>query len=94
MDIIEYNRIIQNNYLVVFFFYSDDYSVLLENIDKLKVKYNTIYMVNVEDKNNKEIIEELFITSCPLFRIYKNHVLIEEIFGNYSNILRIIEGHF
>ena len=94
MDYEEYNRIIQNNYLVVFFFYSDDYSVLLENIDKLRVKYNTIYMVNVEDENNKKLIEELFITSCPLFRIYKNHVLIEEIFGNYSNILRIIEGHF
>ena len=77
MDIVEYNRIIQNNYLVVFFFYSDDYSILLENIDKLRVKYNTIYMVNVEDKNNTELIEKLFITSCPIFRIYKNHVLIE-----------------
>lgn len=94
MDLVEYNRIIESNYLVVFFFYSNDYNVLLENIETLAVRYNTIYMVNVEDKNNKKLIEDLFITSCPLFRIYKNHVLIEEIFGNYTNILHIVESHF
>ena len=46
--------------------------------------------------SNKELdlIEDLNIKSVPLFRIYKNGYLIEEIYGTYPDICEIISLHF
>ena len=93
-----YNHIKFNN-LVIVFFYSNKYSSLIEKINKIKHdctinNLNNIFLyIDCENKDNLKLIEELFIKSTPLFHIYKNNLLIEEIFGNYKNIEQIINLH-
>ena len=99
MKLNDYNNHIKNNNLVIVFFYSNKYSSLIKKINKIKHdctinNLNNIFLyIDCENKENLELIEELFIKSVPLFHIYKNNLMIEEIFGNYKNIEQIINLH-
>ena len=48
----------------------------------------------IDSNKELDLIYSLNIKSVPLFRIYKNGNLIEEIFGSYANICEIISLHF
>ena len=99
MKLNDFYNYIKNNNLVIVFFYSNNYPLLIEKINKIKHECTINYLNNIflyidcENEANLELIEELFIKSIPLFHIYKNNRMIEEIFGNYKNIEQIINSH-
>lgn len=99
MKLDDFNNFIRINNLVIVFFYSDKYPLLIQKINKIKNNctsnnLNNIFLyIDCENKENFNLIEELFIKSIPLFRVYKNNIIIEEIFGNYKNIEQIINLH-
>jgi hypothetical protein len=94
-----FNNYIRNNNLVIVFFYSNNYPLLIEKINTIKDDcaindLNNLFLyIDCENEENLELIEDLFIKSIPLFHIYKNNIMIEEIFGNYKNIEHIINLH-
>ena len=100
MKLNDFYNYIKNNNLVIVFFYSNNYPLLIEKINKIKHECTINYLNNIflyidcENESNLELIEKLFIKSIPLFHIYKNGTLIEEIFGTYPNIIDIIRLHF
>ena len=99
MKLNDFNNYINNNNLVIVFFYSNKYPLLIEKINKIEYEctinhLNNIFLyIDCENEDSLELIEELFIKSIPLFHIYKNKIMIEEIFGNYKNIEQIINLH-
>lgn len=95
----KYCEHISNNKFVIVFFYSKDFKELYNLTKKMNDKcikrnlYNIFLFIDTDNSENKEIIENEFIKSIPLFRIYRNGIVIEEILGNYENIENIIESH-
>ena len=92
MDIEEYNNYIENNRIMMFYFYGDEFNNLNSKIKTFENE-NNYNLIWINYKNNSDLIETLFIKSVPLFRIYKNNKFIEEIFGNYGNIKDILKNH-
>tara|TARA_Y100000022_G_C13141601_1_gene325222 strand:- start:311 stop:595 length:285 start_codon:yes stop_codon:yes gene_type:complete len=92
MNIENYFDLINNNDLVILYFYSDDFEELNNDINIFESE-NDFSVIKINYKENINLIDKLFIKSVPLFRIYKNHKLIEEIFGNYNNIINILKTH-
>jgi len=86
MDIQNY---IQNNTIAIIFFTNSNFNDLNNKIKCLK--HNILF---IDSNINHTIIESLNIKCVPLFHIYKNGTLIEEIFGTYPNIIDIIRLHF
>ena len=97
MDVDEYKRFLNLQKFVIVFFYNKHFSSLIKKIDKLKKDCENRNMFNVflyiDVDSNKEIVENLFLKSVPLFRIYHNSEMIEEIFGNYNNITEILNTY-
>ena len=61
------------------------------NYLKKEIGNHRFKVINIEDEKN---IKKLHLKGIPLFHIYKNQNLIEEIFGTYKNIEDIIRLHF
>jgi hypothetical protein len=99
MDLEEYRKQINSKSIFIVFFYNLRYTELKNKIDILRTQciknyHNDIFcFIDCDNYSNNKLIESLFIKSVPLFHIYKNRELIEEIFGNYDNIYNIINAH-
>lgn len=99
MNIDRYNRIVKLKSIFIVFFYSSSFVELEQQINKLRTQciktyHNDVFLyIKCDEKSNQSVVESLFIKSVPMFFIYKNGILIEEIFGNYENILKIISVH-
>lgn len=99
MDLEKYWELINSKSIFIIFFYNFRYVELKNRIDILRNKciknyHNDIFcFIDSENSSNNKLLETLFIKSVPLFHIYKNGELIEEIFGTYDNICSIINAH-
>ena len=94
----EYNNLFNNNpnNLFIIYLYSDN----CNTCEKLKPKLNGflnnrnnntfLFKINVDISIN--LTQVLDITTYPVFRVYKNKILIQEIFGTYDNIIDILES--
>ena len=67
---------------------------LNNKIEDLKNSIGYSKFMFIDSNKELDLIYSLNIKSVPLFRIYKNGNLIEEIFGSYANICEIISLHF
>ena len=88
----ELKNIILNNKLVILYFYSDDFKLLNDKMEQFN-NNNNYKFIKINYILNETIIDKMFIKSVPLFRIYKNTDFIEEIIGNYDNIIDTIKIH-
>ena len=84
------DEFITNNSIAVIYFTNSQFATLNNKIENL----NSNNIMFIDTDNELDIIEKLNIKSVPLFHIYKNGTLIEEIFGTYPNIIDIIRLHF
>ena len=84
----EYNEFIKDKIKIVYF-YNSNCKIFSTKIKKFNIE-NIIY-IDIDD--NSLLSNELFITSVPLFKIYKNGLCIEDILGNYKNIENILKIH-
>ena len=83
-----------NNFIIIYL-----YSNLCDTCKKLEPKLeklvydnnNNIIFLKINEDNN-DLIKYLDITTYPVFRIYKNSSLIQEIFGTYNNIIEILKN--
>jgi hypothetical protein len=94
----ELKNVILNNKLVILYFYSDDFKLLNDKMAQFNNNNNNnnnnkYKFIKINYIFNENIIDKMCIKSVPLFRIYKNQEFIEEIFGNYDNIIDIIKIH-
>jgi len=80
---------IKNNSIAIIYFTNSQFATLNTKIHGL----NSNKIMFIDTDNELDIIEKLNIKSVPLFYIYKNETLIEEIFGTYTNICDIIRLH-
>ena len=90
------DEFINSNKLCVIFFTSSEFNELNKTMNQLQQeigKYRFL-ILNIQETQNKSIVKKLKLKSVPLFHIYKNKNLIEEIFGTYKNISTIIRLHF
>lgn len=83
------DEFITNNSIAVIYFTNSQFATLNNKIENL----NSNNIMFIDTDNELDIIEKLNIKSVPLFHIYKNKSLIEEIFGTYTNICDIIRLH-
>lgn len=88
------DNFIKNNRVCVVYFTNNDFHELNTKIEDLKNSIGESKCMIIDSNQDLELIEELNIKSVPLFHIYKNGKLIEEIFGTYNNICDIIRLHF
>ena len=85
---------IQQKDINIVFFTNDRFSELNNKIrDQSKILGESHFLF-VDTKKECGLIKNLNIKSVPLFYIYKDGKLIEELFGTYSNICEIIRLHF
>ena len=87
------NFIQQKNINIVFF----TNKKFLELNDKIKEQSKILgesHFLFIDTNREGDLIKNLNIKSVPLFYIYKDGYLIEEVFGNYNNICEIIKLHF
>ena len=87
------NFIQQKNINIVFF----TNKKFLELNDKIKEQSKILgesHFLFIDTNRQSDLIKNLNIKSVPLFYIYKDGYLIEEVFGNYNNICEIIKLHF
>ena len=83
----------QKNINIVFF----TNKKFLELNDKIKEQSKLLgesHFLFIDTNKECNLIKNLNIKSVPLFYIYKDGYLIEEVFGNYNNICEIIQLHF
>jgi len=87
------NFIQQKNINIVFF----TNKKFLELNDKIKEQSKILgesHFLFIDTNREGDLIKNLNVKSVPLFYIYKDGYLIEEVFGNYNNICEIIKLHF
>ena len=87
------NFIQQKNINIVFF----TNKKFLELNDKIKEQSKLLgesHFLFIDTNREDDLIKNLNVKSVPLFYIYKDGYLIEEVFGNYNNICEIIKLHF
>ena len=87
------NFIQQKNINIVFF----TNKKFLELNDKIKEQSKLLgesHFLFIDTNREGDLIKNLNVKSVPLFYIYKDGYLIEEVFGNYNNICEIIKLHF
>jgi thioredoxin-like negative regulator of GroEL len=88
------DNFIQQKDINIVFFTNDRFSELNTKIkDQSKILGESHFLFIDTDKEC-DLIKNLNIKSVPLFYIYKDGKLIEEVFGTYSNICDIIRLHF
>jgi len=87
------NFIKQKNINIVFFT-NDKFLELNNTIKKQSKLLGESHFLFLDSNKELDLIKTLNIKSVPLFYIYKDGNLIEEIFGNYNNICEIIQLHF
>ena len=83
----------QKNINIVFF----TNKKFLELNDKIKEQSKLLgesHFLFIDTNREGDLIKNLNVKSVPLFYIYKDGYLIEEVFGNYNNICEIIKLHF
>ena len=83
----------QKNVNVVFFT-NNKFGDLNKKIRDYSVMLGEEHFLFINTDNEIELVKNLNINSVPLFHIYKDGKLIEEIFGTYKNICDIIRLHF
>jgi len=84
-----------NNKCVCIVFFTNQYFISLnKQIMNLSIDLDINKFKFIDSLKESTIIEKYNITSVPFFHIYKNGILIEELFGNYSDICNIIRLHF
>ena len=89
---INYNKLISKNDISIIYFFSKDFNILNIKINEIKKLYpENINYIDIDKEY--DIISKLNIKSAPLFRIYKNNEIIEEIFGNNPDIVNILKVH-
>ena len=92
----EYNSWVNNNpnNFIIIYLYSNSCETcnkLEPLLDNFNCNDKIIFLkINVDESN--ELIRILDITTYPVFRIYKNNLLINEIFGTYDNIIDILKN--
>jgi len=87
------NFIKQKNINIVFFT-NEKFSELNNIIKEQSKSLGESQFLFIDTNKDEHLIKSLNIKSVPLFYIYKDGDLIEEVFGNYSNICEIILLHF
>ena len=85
---------IKNKDISVVFFTNMCFLDLNYKIKTLSIELDESNFLFIDSNTEIDIIERLNIKSVPLFHIYKNGRLIEELFGSYTNICNIIRLHF
>ena len=88
------DNFIKNNRLCVVYFTHNDFKDLNNKVENLKNSFGNSKFMFINSNKELDLIEDLNIKSVPLFRIYKNGYLIEEIYGTYPDICEIISLHF
>lgn len=84
-----------NNFIIIYLYSNlcDTCNNLKSKLDKLVYNNNSnIIFLKIDVENDTELVKYLDITTYPVFRIYKNYVMLEEIFGTYDNIIQILES--
>ena len=85
---------VQQKDINIVFFTNDKFSELNNKIkDQSKILGDSHFLF-IDTNKERDLIKKLNIKSVPLFYIYKDGKLIEELFGTYSNICEIIRLHF
>ena len=84
-----------NNFIIIYLYSNlcDTCNNLKPKLDKLVYNNNNniiFFKINVEEDN--ELVRYLDITTYPVFRIYKNYIMLQEIFGTYDNIIEILQS--
>ena len=87
-------KFIKQKDINIIFFTNDRFSELNNTIREQSKLLGESHFLFVDTNKELELITNLNIKSVPIFYIYKNGKLIEEVFGNYSNICDIIRLHF
>ena len=85
---------IQQKDINIIFFTNDKFSELNNKISDKSKLLGVSHFLFVDTNKECDLIKKLNIKSVPLFYIYKDGKLIEELFGTYSNISEIIQLHF
>lgn len=94
MNLTQYNNNITNYSVCIYFFYSQECKQIYDKIKLLETSAKSkIYFIDVFQKENINLINELNVKTYPSFKIYKNKKLIENIIGTYDNISSIIDLH-
>jgi hypothetical protein len=88
------DKFIQQKDINIVFFTNDRFSELNTKIrDQSKILGENHFLF-IDTNKEVDLINKLNIKSVPLFYIYKDGKLIEELFGTYGNICDIIRLHF
>ena len=78
----------------IVFFTNDKFSELNNTIRNQSKILSESHFLFIDTDEECELIQKLNIKRVPLFYIYKDGRLIEEVFSNYNNISDIIKLHF
>ena len=93
-DIItKYKKLIQSKKIVLVYFFN--YECVKTNLvfNSLKKNNNVLFLsYDVEDNNNKKLIEILDLKIYPYFYVYKNGIMIDQILGTL-NIEKILSQY-
>lgn len=87
-------KFIQQKDINIVFFTNDRFSELNNTIREQSKLLGESHFLFLDTNKECDLIKRINIKSVPLFYIYKDGDLIEEVFGNYSNICEIIQLHF
>ena len=87
-NLADYNELLTDKITIVYF-YNSNCKVFENKIKKFNI--NNIIYIDIDD--NIILSNELFITSVPLFKIYKNKICIEDILGSYNNLENILKNN-
>ena len=88
------DKFIQQKNVNIVFFTNDTFKDLNSKIHEQRKILGESHFLFIDTDKECDLITKLNIKSVPLFNIYKNGKLIEEVFGTYSNICDIIRLHF
>ena len=85
------NKIINSYKIVIFYFYSKECFELNKLINKINNeelggKNVHIKFIDVDERENLNLINNLELNIYPFFYIYKNGILIEQLLGTLDNI--------
>ena len=87
-------QFIKRQHVNIVFFTNENFKDLNSKIREQSKILGEENFLFIDSDIDYELISRLNIKSVPIFNIYKNGKLIEEIYGTYNNIGDIIRLHF
>jgi len=84
--LLEYKR----QYLTLIYFYCNDISYPeIEEIINKKNYNNNVSIIKI-NCDCKEILDNMYVTTSPIIRLYRDNTLTDEIYCSYNNIKDIL----